>query len=66
MNHAKVGNTIKDKAENGHYIARTKVGSLDVENEVLIPTASGHLRIGDFAEVRITGGNEHDLRREVV
>jgi hypothetical protein len=33
---------------------------------MLIPTSSGHLRRGDFAEVRITGGNEQDLRREVV
>jgi ribosomal protein S12 methylthiotransferase len=66
MNRAKVGNTIKDKAENGYYLARAKVGSLEVDNEVLIPMEGNYLRIGDFAEVRITGGNEQDLRREVV
>ncbi|MBL8011597.1 MAG: hypothetical protein JNJ64_13415, partial [Flavobacteriales bacterium] len=33
----------------------------EVDNEVLIPTASGHLRIGDFAEVRITAAREHHL-----
>jgi tRNA A37 methylthiotransferase MiaB len=33
---------------------------------MLIPTSSGHLRHGDFAEVRITEANEHDLRGEVV
>jgi ribosomal protein S12 methylthiotransferase len=36
-----------------------------VDNEVLIPTEGNYLRIGDFAEVRITEANEHDLRGEV-
>jgi hypothetical protein len=32
-----------------------------VDNDVLIPTSAGHLRIGDFAEVRITEAREHEL-----
>ena len=65
LNEAKVGKSFRvlvDKAESGHYIARTEHDSPEVDNEVLIPTAAGHLRIGDFAEVRITEANEHDLR----
>jgi len=65
LNEAKVGKSFRvlvDKAESGHYIARTEHDSPEVDNEVLIPTSAGHLRIGDFAEVRITEANEHDLR----
>ncbi|HQW87954.1 MAG TPA: 30S ribosomal protein S12 methylthiotransferase RimO [Flavobacteriales bacterium] len=64
LNQAKVGRTYRvlvDKAEGGHYIARTEFDSPEVDNEVLIPTASGHLRIGDFAEVRIMAAREHHL-----
>ncbi|MCB0770729.1 MAG: 30S ribosomal protein S12 methylthiotransferase RimO, partial [Flavobacteriales bacterium] len=69
LNQAKLGETFKvlvDKAESGHYIARTEFDSPEVDNEVLIPTEGNYLRIGDFAEVRITEANEHDLRGEIV
>jgi ribosomal protein S12 methylthiotransferase len=69
LNQAKVGRTFKvlvDKAEGGHYIARTEFDSPEVDNEVLVPMDGTFLRIGDFAEVRITEANEHDLRAEVV
>ncbi len=70
LNQAKVGKTFKvlvDKAENGHWIARSEFDSPEVDNEVLIPFSDDvHLRVGDFAEVRITEANEHDLRAVVV
>lgn len=66
LNQAKVGKTFRvlvDKAENGHWIARSEFDSPEVDNEVLIPFVDDvHLRVGDFAEVRITEANEHDLR----
>ena len=68
LNQAKVGKVFRvlvDKAEGGHYIARTEFDSPEVDNEVLIPTKDNYLRVGDFAEVRITAANEHDLRGEV-
>jgi len=38
-----------------------------VDNEVLIPFNDAvHLRVGDFAEVRITEAREHELMGEVV
>ena len=68
LNRAKVGKTFKvlvDKAESGHWIARTEFDSPEVDNEVLIPMSGDngpvHLRIGDFAEVRITAAREHEL-----
>ncbi|HEX2617689.1 MAG TPA: radical SAM protein, partial [Flavobacteriales bacterium] len=69
LNQAKVGRTFRvlvDKAESGFYHARTEHDSPEVDNDVLIPTANGHLRIGDFAEVRITEARDHELVAEPV
>ncbi len=64
LNQAKVGRTYRvlvDKAESGTYIARTEFDSPEVDNEVLIPMKDGYLRVGDFAQVRITEAREHEL-----
>ena len=73
LNQAKVGRTYRvlvDKAEGGFYHARTEHDSPEVDNDVLIPLAPfptgegpgmGSLRIGDFAEVKITEAREHEL-----
>jgi len=69
LNQAKVGqvfNVLVDKVEGGHYYARTEHDSPEVDNDVLIPTAAGHLRIGDFAQVRVTAAREHELEAEPV
>jgi len=69
LNQAKVGKVFRvlvDKAEAGHYIARTEFDSPEVDNEVLVPLDGTYLRIGDFAEVRITAAREHELVGEVV
>ncbi|MFZ1686954.1 MAG: 30S ribosomal protein S12 methylthiotransferase RimO [Flavobacteriales bacterium] len=64
LNQQKIGKTftvLVDKAEGGFYHARTEHDSPEVDNDVLVPTAAGHLRIGDFAQVRITEAREHEL-----
>lgn len=64
LNQQKVGKTFKvlvDKVEGGNYYARTEHDSPEVDNDVLIATSAGHLRVGDFADVRITGAREHEL-----
>jgi len=69
LNQRKVGKEFRvlvDKAEGGSYHARTEHDSPEVDNDVLIPTSTGHLRIGDFAQVRITGAREHELAAEPV
>ncbi|MBK8613007.1 MAG: 30S ribosomal protein S12 methylthiotransferase RimO [Flavobacteriales bacterium] len=64
LNQQKVGKEFRvlvDKAEGGFYHARTEHDSPEVDNDVLVPTAAGHLRIGDFAQVRVTSAREHEL-----
>ncbi|TDE12451.1 30S ribosomal protein S12 methylthiotransferase RimO [Dyadobacter psychrotolerans] len=68
LNQQKVGNTYKvlfDRKEGGHFIGRTESDSPEVDNEVLIP-ASQYVRLGDFANVKITSSEEFDLYGEVV
>ena len=64
MNENKVGQTLKvliDKKEGEYFIGRTEFDSPEVDNEVLIDASSSYARIGDFADVEITGANEYDL-----
>ncbi len=68
LNQEKVGNTYKvlfDRKEGGHFIGRTEHDSPEVDNEVLIP-ASQFVRLGDFANVKITSAEEFDLYGELV
>jgi ribosomal protein S12 methylthiotransferase len=68
-NQQKVGlemRVLVDKAESGHFIARTEFDSPEVDNEVLIPMNGQHLRIGDFARVRITEARDHELMAEAI
>ncbi|MEQ9064335.1 MAG: 30S ribosomal protein S12 methylthiotransferase RimO [Vicingaceae bacterium] len=69
LNQQLIGKELKvlvDRAENGHYIARTEFDSPEVDNEVLIPVSDKHLRVGDFALVRITDADHYDLHAEVL
>ena len=68
LNQAKMGKVFKvlvDKAERGYYIARTEFDSPEVDNEVLVPTKGNYMRVGDFADVRITEAREHELMAEL-
>ena len=63
-NQAKIGQTFRtlfDRQEGKYYIGRTEADSPEVDNEVLVPTKGNYVRLGDFANVRITGAEEHDL-----
>jgi len=64
MNAARIGKTVKvlvDRKEGKHFIARTEQDSPEVDNEVLIPADKHYLRVGDFANIKITGAEEYDL-----
>ncbi|WP_259016008.1 30S ribosomal protein S12 methylthiotransferase RimO [Emticicia fluvialis] len=68
LNQQKVGQTFKvlfDRKEGGYFIGRTEFDSPEVDNEVLVP-ASQYVRLGDFANIRITDATEFDLYGEVV
>lgn len=61
----KVGQTFRvlfDRKEGKYFIGRTESDSPEVDNEVLVAAQKNqYIRIGDFAEVRITDAEEHDL-----
>ena len=63
-NQTMIGKTFKvlvDKAEGDYYLGRTQYDSPEVDNEVLIHIKDNYLRIGDFAEIRITSAEHYDL-----
>lgn len=67
-NQEKIGQTFKvlfDRKEGGYFIGRTEADSPEVDNEVLVP-ATTYVRLGDFANVKITTAEEFDLYGSVV
>jgi ribosomal protein S12 methylthiotransferase len=68
-NQQKIGETFKvlfDKKEGSWFVGRTEFDSPEVDNEVLVAAASNYVRLGDFAQVKITNAEEFDLYGEVV
>lgn len=64
-----IGQTIKvliDKVEGGEFIGRTEFDSPEVDNEVRISAEKEYLRVGDFADIKITSADHYDLYGEVV
>ena len=68
LNQQKIGNTYKvlfDKKEGDYFIGRTEFDSPEVDNEVLVKADTDYVRIGDFANVKITSALDFDLYGEV-
>ena len=68
-NQKKVGTVQRvlfDRKESGYFVGRTEADSPEVDNEVLVPAADNYIRIGDFADIRITDATEYDLFGEVI
>ncbi len=69
INKQKVGNTYKvlfDRVEGGYFVGRTEYDSPEVDNEVLVDAKNNYVRVGDFANIKITNAAEFDLYGEVV
>lgn len=69
LNQDKVGQILKvliDKKEGGYFVGRTEGDSPEVDNEVLISAKDNYVRLGDFAQVKITEASDFDLYGEVV
>ncbi|MFN8298652.1 MAG: 30S ribosomal protein S12 methylthiotransferase RimO [Chitinophagales bacterium] len=69
LNEKKIGQTFKvlfDRKEGGYFIGRTEFDSPEVDNEVLVDAKSQYVRVGDFANVKITRAEEFDLYGEIV
>jgi len=64
INQTKVGQTFKvliDRMESGNFIGRTEFDSPEVDNEVIVSAKNHYLRVGDFAQIRITDASAFDL-----
>ena len=69
MNQERVGKTYKvlfDRKEGDYFIGRTEFDSPDVDNEVIINAKDFYIRVGDFANIKITKADHYDLYGEVV
>jgi ribosomal protein S12 methylthiotransferase len=71
LNQAKIGNTYRvlfDRRDGQHFVGRTEYDSPEVDNEVMVDARinKNFVRLGDFAQVRITDATEFDLHGEVV
>ncbi|MEM6828868.1 MAG: 30S ribosomal protein S12 methylthiotransferase RimO [Bacteroidota bacterium] len=69
LNESKIGKVFKvliDRVEGGNFIGRTEHDSPEVDNEVIISTASSYLRIGDFTQIKITDATPFDLYGEPI
>jgi len=67
-NEEKIGKIFKviiDKKEAGKYLGRTEFDSVEVDNEVIVNSAS-KLSPGKFVNVKITSAFDYDLEGEVV
>ena len=69
LNQKRVGKTYKvlfDRKEGDYFIGRTEYDSPDVDNEVIVNAKDFYVRIGDFANIKITKADHYDLYGEVV
>ena len=55
-----------DRKEGDHFVGRTEGDSPEVDNEILVDATKHYVRIGDFAEVKITDATDYDLFGELV
>jgi len=64
MNEAKLGKTFKvmfDRKEGDYFVGRTEFDSPEVDNEVLVKAKDNFVRIGDFANIKISHAEAYDL-----
>lgn len=70
LNQEKIGKTFKvlfDRIEGDYFIGRTEFDSPEVDNEVLVKISEqNHIRIGDFANIKIKNADYFDLFGEVL
>lgn len=62
----KVMRVLFDKKEGGNFVGRTQYDSPEVDNEVLVTAKNNYIRLGDFANIKITEATEYDLIGEIV
>ena len=68
LNQNKIGTLQKvliDRVEGDYFIGRTEFDSPEVDNEVMIYSKDQYLRVGDFAQIKITAAEDYDLIGEL-
>jgi ribosomal protein S12 methylthiotransferase len=69
-NQKKIGQTFKtlfDRKEGDYFISRSEFDSPDVDNEILVKADNEtYVRLGDFANVKITDASDFDLYGKLV
>ena len=69
LNQKRIGKIYKvlfDRKEGEYFIGRTEFDSPDVDNEVIVSAKDFYLRIGDFANIKITKADHYDLYGDVI
>ena len=69
LNQKRIGKIYKvlfDRKEGDYYIGRTEFDSPDVDNEVIVHAKDYYVRLGDFANIKITKADHYDMYGEVV
>lgn len=69
LNTKKIGINLKviiDRIEGDYYVGRSEYDSPEVDNEILIETATANLKIGDFYLVKIESATEYDLYGKLI
>jgi ribosomal protein S12 methylthiotransferase len=67
INEKKIGKSFKvliDRKEGSRFVGRTEFDSPEVDNEVHVDAKKHYLRLGDFAELRVTAATEYDVTAE--
>lgn len=68
FNQSLVGTTQRvlfDRIEEDSFVGRTQYDSPEVDNEVWVPINQNYVRMGDFADVKITEASHYDLKGEL-
>jgi ribosomal protein S12 methylthiotransferase len=69
LNEQKIGKTLKvlfDRVEGDYFVGRTEYDSPEVDNEVLVSKENNFIRIGDFANIKITSADDFDLYGDLI
>lgn len=62
----KIFKCVIDRKEGNYFVGRTEYDSPDVDNEVLIDANKHYVKLGDFADIKITEAHDFDLYGEPV
>ena len=55
-----------DRLDGDSFVGRTQFDSPEVDNEVWVPAKDQYIRIGDFAQVKITEATHYDLKGTLI